>query len=303
MKIFTFLASIVAFAEALTPAQENAAQREFRKFDHDHNGKIASGAVYGALSQLDKKLTEAQLQKAAGHNKKVSMKQFMQIFAKLEGGKSGAASKYPKGCTNYFDGCNHCIIKNGKELGCTKMYCGQIYDGPKKKAFCTVYENGKRCKSATSCSDSKKYNCYTREVWSNAKKAFCCKTRHMGCPHKQHSKKPLKANSVCYAFYESNPAGGVNRKNDCPKGYKCASNSNMMSFNTVMRCVKASVSGGSSTTIPQDCTSWYDGCNTCFVRSGKILGCTRRACFRKGKAYCRQHAAKQQYNDVMHYEK
>ena len=118
-----------------------------------------------------------------------------------------------------------------------------------------------------------------------------------------HFSPALKANSICYAFYESNPAGGVNRKNDCPKGYKCASNSNMMSFNTVMRCVKASVSGGSSTTIPQDCTSWYDGCNTCFVRSGKILGCTRRACFRKGKAYCRQHAAKQQYNDVMHYEK
>ena len=69
MKIFTFLASIVAFAEALTPAQENAAQSAFRRFDHDLNGKIASGAVYGALSQLDKKLTEAQLQKAAGHNK------------------------------------------------------------------------------------------------------------------------------------------------------------------------------------------------------------------------------------------
>ena len=68
MKIFTFL-TIVAFAEALTPAQQNAAERAFRKFDHDHNGKIASGAVYGALSQLDKKLTEAQLQKAAGHNK------------------------------------------------------------------------------------------------------------------------------------------------------------------------------------------------------------------------------------------
>ena len=119
------------------------------------------------------------------------MKQFMQIFAKLEGGKSGTGSKYPKGCTNWFDGCNHCIIKNGKELGCTEMYCGQIYDGPKKKAFCTVYENGKRCKSATSCSTSKTYNCFTREVWSNAKKAYCCKTRKMGCPPKKNSKKRL----------------------------------------------------------------------------------------------------------------
>ena len=69
MKIFTFLASIAAFAKALTPAQKSQAQTEFKKWDHDHNGKLTSGAVYGALSALDKKLTEAQLQKAAGHDK------------------------------------------------------------------------------------------------------------------------------------------------------------------------------------------------------------------------------------------
>jgi len=300
MKIFALLA-IVAFAEALTPAQENAAQNAFKKFDHDHNGHLTSGAVYGALSQLDSKLSEAQLQKAAGHNQKVSLKQFMQIYSKIEGGASSTGSKYPKGCTNWFDGCNHCIMKDGKELGCTKMYCGQIYDGPKRKGFCTVYEDGRQCKSATSCSTSKQYNCFTREVWSNAKKAYCCKTRKMGCPQKkQPAKKALKANSICYAFYESNPAAAVNRKNDCPKGFKCAANPDELSFNTVMRCVKTSSSAVSSPTVPKDCTSWYDGCNTCFVRGGKILGCTRRACFTKGKAYCKAHAKKQV--DVIHME-
>lgn len=287
MKLFAFLATF-AFAEALTEAQENRAKAIFAKWDHDHKGDLTSGGVYGALSDLDSKLTEAQLQKAAGHNKKkVTLKQFLQIYAKVEGGKTGSKGKFPKGCKNWFDGCNHCIIKDGKELGCTKMYCGQMYDGPKKKAFCTVFEDGRRCKSAGKCTTTKKYNCYTREVWSAEKKAYCCKTKKMGCTAKKPSKKPLKAGSVCYAFYETNPSAAVNRRNDCPKGYKCAAKPGYMSFNSVMTCQKgSSVSGPSAPTIPNDCTRWYDGCNTCFVRNGKPLGCTKRACFRKGTPKC-----------------
>ncbi|HCB51980.1 TPA: hypothetical protein DEP21_05480 [Patescibacteria group bacterium] len=30
--------------------------------------------------------------------------------------------------------------------------------------------------------------------------------------------------------------------------------------------------------IPANCTSRFDGCNTCFVESGNIGGCTRMAC-------------------------
>lgn len=30
--------------------------------------------------------------------------------------------------------------------------------------------------------------------------------------------------------------------------------------------------------IPQNCTSWFDGCNTCMVENGEITGCTRMAC-------------------------
>merc|ERR1712048_577102 len=144
--------------------------------------------------------------------------------------------KVPKGCKNWFDGCNHCIIKDGKELGCTKMFCGQMYDGPKKKPFCTVFEDGRRCKSATDCTSTKTYNCYTREVWTPAKKAYCCKTKKVGC-----SQKPKK-----------------------PTGDKDQSS------------------------IPAGCTSWYDGCNTCFVRDGKKLACTKRACFTQGKPSCKR---------------
>lgn len=30
--------------------------------------------------------------------------------------------------------------------------------------------------------------------------------------------------------------------------------------------------------IPEDCTSWFDGCNTCMVVDGELGGCTRMAC-------------------------
>jgi len=288
MKLFVLLAT-VAFAEALTSAQEARAKQVYGKWDSNHNGDLTSGGVYGALSELDSKLTEAQLQKAAGHNKKkVTLKQFLDIYAKLEGSGNTGKGKFPKGCKNWFDGCNHCIIKDGKELGCTKMYCGQMYGGAKKKAFCTVFEDGRRCKSATDCNSAQTYNCFTREVWTAAKKAYCCKTRKMGCPQKPKSK-ALKDGSVCYAFYESNPAAAVNRKNDCPKGYKCAAKSNMMSFNSVMTCQKASSSKGKGkgkTSIPAGCVSWFDGCNTCFVRNGQTLGCTMMACLTQGTPKC-----------------
>ena len=47
-----------------------------------------------------------------------------------------------------------------------------------------------------------------------------------------------------------------------------------------------------TSTIPANCTSWFDGCNTCMVRDGKTTGCTMMAC--KGdlaQPECRAYAA------------
>lgn len=38
--------------------------------------------------------------------------------------------------------------------------------------------------------------------------------------------------------------------------------------------------------IPKDCISWFDGCNRCLVKEGKVWGCTRRACFKQGETSC-----------------
>lgn len=38
--------------------------------------------------------------------------------------------------------------------------------------------------------------------------------------------------------------------------------------------------------IPLDCTSWFDGCNTCRVNNGILGPCTRLMCFREERPYC-----------------
>ena len=38
--------------------------------------------------------------------------------------------------------------------------------------------------------------------------------------------------------------------------------------------------------IPNNCLSWYDGCNTCQVREGVLRGCSRLMCFTEGNPHC-----------------
>jgi len=37
---------------------------------------------------------------------------------------------------------------------------------------------------------------------------------------------------------------------------------------------------------PQDCLTWYDGCNTCSLVNGEIGGCTRMYCFQQETPRC-----------------
>ena len=38
--------------------------------------------------------------------------------------------------------------------------------------------------------------------------------------------------------------------------------------------------------IPNNCNSWYDGCNICSVSNGIIRTCTRIMCFSEDEPYC-----------------
>ena len=42
--------------------------------------------------------------------------------------------------------------------------------------------------------------------------------------------------------------------------------------------------------IPSNCASWYDGCNTCMVNTdGSLGGCTRMMCFTENKPICKSY--------------
>ena len=41
-----------------------------------------------------------------------------------------------------------------------------------------------------------------------------------------------------------------------------------------------------SAPINPDCVVWNDGCNTCQVRNGNMVGCTRMMCFHQGTPHC-----------------
>lgn len=53
---------------------------------------------------------------------------------------------------------------------------------------------------------------------------------------------------------------------------------------------EAKIMGGSGDfEIPQTCTSWFDGCNTCMAKDGVLGGCTRKYCETTGVPLCLEH--------------
>ena len=104
----------------------------------------------------------------------------------------------------------------------------------------------------------------------------------------------LDSSDSSYSSYSSERChiGYCEDPNDCPtceEGYECKSESMVCAGTCYGKCVKTESKKStteSDTGIPVNCVSWYDGCNTCQVREGTIVGCTRMMCFRKGESHC-----------------
>lgn len=47
---------------------------------------------------------------------------------------------------------------------------------------------------------------------------------------------------------------------------------------TLLITLTACVNNSGDITPPENCISWFDGCNNCFVSEGKISGCTLKFC-------------------------
>lgn len=43
-------------------------------------------------------------------------------------------------------------------------------------------------------------------------------------------------------------------------------------------------------TVPMNCITWFDGCNTCFSNNGVLSGCSRLMCFREQTPMCRLYS-------------
>ena len=99
---------------AMTAAKKARATKLFRKLDIDHNNRISSGAVYSALSQLDRNLTEEQLDYAASRHKTLDLKGFLAIYSRLELGNSICRSSVHSRksfCNAFTCTANDCLLQ------------------------------------------------------------------------------------------------------------------------------------------------------------------------------------------------
>lgn len=42
--------------------------------------------------------------------------------------------------------------------------------------------------------------------------------------------------------------------------------------------------------VPRNCVTWYDGCNTCSANNGQLQGCTLMMCFTQSQPYCQAYS-------------
>ena len=95
---------------------------------------------------------------------------------------------------------------------------------------------------------------------------------------------PLKLGDVCKSGGVET-GKGVHRMNDCPGGSKCLP-SNQMAIGGESPWVCQEHKELSKKDELKNCKTWYDGCNHCFVKDGKIGGCTMMYCLQKGEGKC-----------------
>lgn len=92
-------------------------------------------------------------------------------------------------------------------------------------------------------------------------------------------------------------------KNGIYKTYsnKCILNANAAYYKYYWECKTSIPEPTPQVVIPQTCTSWYDGCNTCWVENWKVTVCTLKACFTKQEPKCLRYAPKDPTECTMEY--
>ena len=66
----------------------------------------------------------------------------------------------------------------------------------------------------------------------------------------------------------------------------CRMNNNIDECGCQISCPSYDCTDQNNPTIPDNCATWNDGCNTCQVRNGRAEICTLMYCFRQAEPYC-----------------
>lgn len=168
----------------------------------------------------------------------------------------------PANCISWFDGCNTCTVENGQLGACTEMYCER-----KRSPMCAEYDLER-----------------TELTFKiDAQKRACTGVAPQQC---------LVVNGELFYdqiegfdFKEGFVAEiSVERTLAFPNGIVPADASKYRY--KLLKVISMTKAAQILTPIPKNCVTWFDGCNNCSAKDGKLIGCTRKYCEEKAPARC-----------------
>lgn len=173
----------------------------------------------------------------------------------------------PETCTSFFDGCNNCNkIGNDTEIACTKMFC-QTYEEPK----CLYTMDPSRdidkdwlndCKLDGTCDDDVDYTQPKEEIQqknNSESDVFCTMEYAPVC---------AKVQIQCI-------------KAPCEPIEQTFSNRCMMDANKLATFLyewECKTNKDNKNIFPENCQSFFDGCNNCFRENNWEIICTEIYC-------------------------
>ena len=167
----------------------------------------------------------------------------------------------PKNCEVWNDGCNSCQFNKNKLTKCTEELC---YDA-KHEAKCERYTTTPG--DFLQCGNIYGYLTRMNDVCCANEKDGNCLT---GFPN---TCSPECSSIISLLFKDCEQLLGMTGIDKQP-GWTEFEN----------KCKKTN--GHETIKIPITCATWYDGCNRCTVKLGKVQMCTKRECLRIGNPRC-----------------
>jgi hypothetical protein len=169
----------------------------------------------------------------------------------------------PSNCELWDDGCNTCKFKDNK-LECGKKICYDVSHNAK----CDKYSTNKP-DEFFSCSK------YLPEL-SRINNVCCAGEPGGNCANGFPSICSVECSSIINLLF-----------NNCDDLVKITHLDTQAGWDDFTEKCKKVGGGHIKKAIPKNCATWFDGCNTCSVKDGKVRFCTRRMCLRIGESSCR----------------